>query len=285
MSDALGAAIWEILWREGVERRMISRAGAFGLPGSLATRHDGLRLRSRSAPWSRRAWATRRPSPSGSSGGPLSEAKTRSRPSGSKTAASSVKASPVVAGPGGHRDHAAPFQLGQGAPLGEDGAVGRGVVQRGEQGAGRLVVATALDPQGPLADRRQEPGRAEPLGDVGVEAEPAEAGLGQDDGVELAVERLVQPGLDVPPDPDDVQVGPAGGGAAPDGGASRCRPSRRRAGRRGSGGPGRSGRRPRPRERGRPPGPARRGPGWAGPSGCGRPPRRPHRAGRAGSPW
>ena len=123
--------------------------------------------RSASAPRPRRLCATRLPSAPGSSRGPTSPAKTRSRPSGSKTAASRARAGPRavvdVAGPGGHRDHAAPLQLGQGRPLGEDRAARGGVVQRGQQA--RVVASEARHsmPRAPCptAGRNRE-GRAAP---------------------------------------------------------------------------------------------------------------------------
>ena len=180
----------------------------------------------------------------------------------------------MAAAPGGHRDHAAAFQLGQGTALGEDGAAGRRVVERGEQGAGHRVVGAALDPQGPLPHRGQEPGRAEPLGDVAAPVRAGGAGLGQHHRVEPPLERLVQPGLDVPPDADDVQVGPCKEQlarrrsepvptVAPLGRSSSVRK------------PGRSGRRPGPRAAGRRRGSSPRDPWWAGPSGCAPRPRRP----------
>ena len=139
-------------------------------------------------------------------------------------------------------------------------AMGRRVVQRGEQGERRRVVGPALDPQGPLPDRRQEPRRAEPLGDVPVQAR---AGAGPPrPGPRRRARRsraLFSRVSTFPRTPDDRSGRAGRGAAAPAGGASRCRPSPRGAGRRGSGAPGRSGRRPRPRGAGRRPGSGRRG--------------------------
>ena len=102
------------------------------------------------------------------------------------------------------------------------GAAGGRVVQRGEQGERRLVVGPALDPQGPLPDRRQEPGRAEPLGDVAVQPEPAQARLGQDHARRARRSRAWFSRVSTfPRTPDDVQVGP---------GVEQLRPAPERAG-------------------------------------------------------
>ena len=66
----------------------------------------------------------------------------------------------------------------------------------------------ALDAQGPLPHGGQEPRRLEPLGDVTLQAQPVQARPGEDHGVELALEGLVEPGLDVAPDGHHVEVGP-----------------------------------------------------------------------------
>ena len=83
-----------------------------------------------------------------------------------------------------------------------------GIIEGGKQSAGRRIVGAALDAQGPLPHSREEPGRAESLGNVSLQRKPAEPGLGQDHRIECSPERLAQSGLHVPPNADDFQVGP-----------------------------------------------------------------------------
>ena len=109
-----------------------------------------------------------------------SDAMTRSRPSGSSTTASIASAGPAVvaldvARPGGHGDDAAPFELGQGAPLGQHGAVGRRVVERGEE---RQDVASSRRhsiPRAPCPTAGRNSGGAEPMGHVPVQPQPTRA--------------------------------------------------------------------------------------------------------------
>ena len=101
------------------------------------------------------------------------------------------------------------------------GAVGCRVVQGGQQARVAASSARHSMPSAPCPTAGRKAGGREPLRDVPVEPQPAEPGLGEDHRVEPAVERLVQPRLDVPPDGDDLQVGP---------GVEQLRPSAQRAG-------------------------------------------------------
>src|SRR4051794_33921777 len=106
---------------------------------------------------------------------------------------------------GGDRRAAAGFQRGEGAPLGDHAGTGAGVLERGEQCAGALVVLTALDGERPLGGGGQHLQRVERLGD---RVQPAEAGQprpGEDDGVEVARAHPRHAGVDVAPDRDDVE--------------------------------------------------------------------------------
>ncbi len=70
-----------------------------------------------------------------------------------------------------------------------------------------MIIRPALDPERPLADGREESGRAQALGDVVVEAEPFQAGLRQDHAVKFAGQGLVEAGFDVPADVDHDRSG------------------------------------------------------------------------------
>ena len=86
------------------------------------------------------------------------------------------------------------------------------------------VVAPALDAQGPLPHRRQEPRRASRS--VTCPSRPSRCSPAQarTTASSLPVERLVQPGLDVAPDRHHAQVGPQVEELGPPPRASRCRP-------------------------------------------------------------
>ena len=62
-------------------------------------------------------------------------------------------------------------------------------------------------PESPLPYGRQKVWRRQPLGDVLVQAQPMQAGPGQDHGIELSLEGLVQPGLNVAPDRGHLDIG------------------------------------------------------------------------------
>ena len=125
-----------------------------------------------------------------------------------------------VACPGGHGDDAAALELGQRARSAR--------TARWVSGSSRLA-ATPGPPRRPVGIRSPAPpGRppagtpaAQPLGDVPLQAQPVEPRPGQDHRVEPAVERLVQPGLDVAPQRHDLDVRPP---------VEELRPSPRRAG-------------------------------------------------------
>jgi hypothetical protein len=65
--------------------------------------------------------------------------------------------------------------------------VGGRIIERQQQRAGRGVLDAALDAQGPLSHGRQKVWRRKPLGDVPVQAQPVQAGPGQDHGIELSL--------------------------------------------------------------------------------------------------
>ena len=77
-----------------------------------------------------------------------------------------------IASPRAQGDKASPFELEQGATLGLDCTVGAGIVERCQQRASFVVIASALDSEGTLPDRRQEPRGTKPFGHVVIEAEP-----------------------------------------------------------------------------------------------------------------
>ena len=95
------------------------RVGLLSFVRSLLRRSKG------SAPWARSAWATRRPRSCGASSGPVSAAMIRSRPSGSKTAASRARRAGIgrltgsmsIASPGSHGNDAASLEFRQHGPL------------------------------------------------------------------------------------------------------------------------------------------------------------------------
>ena len=214
------------------------------------------------------------------------EAATRSRPSGSSTTASSVRS------PATTRAKAASGIMqppSRSARTRRSATTARWVAGSSSAASRASVPPSSTRhsiPRAPLPHRRQETRRPEPFGDVPLQPEPPQPRLGQDHRVELAEQGLVQAGLDVPPDPHDLQPGP---------GVEELGPPTERAGARPS---------PRPASssrvldlgrdqgvghvlasRGRPPGSSPRGSPSAGPSGCGPRPRRARRPAPAGSPW
>ena len=102
-----------------------------------------------------------------------------------------------VARPGTQGKRASPFKLGEDRPLGENRAVRGGIVQRSKQFPGCCIIVTTFDRQGPLPDRGQKHERLEALGNVMIEPQPVQPSPGEHDGVELAVKRLTEPGIDV----------------------------------------------------------------------------------------
>jgi hypothetical protein len=71
------------------------------------------------------------------------------------------------------------------------------------------VVAPALEPDRPLSDGREHPGRIKDLGDRVAEPEPQKTRLGQDDRVQILLAELAQPGFHVATEVDHPQVRPA----------------------------------------------------------------------------
>ena len=113
-------------------------------------------------------------------------------------------------------------------PLGSHAGGRRGVVQAQQQGPGLGVVRAAFDAQRTLSYRGQRDLRGEDLGGPTLEAEAHQAGACQDDGVALAGVDLAQPGVDVAPQRDDLEVGPPGleGNLAAQAGGTHPRPFR-----------------------------------------------------------
>ena len=104
----------------------------------------------------------------------------------------------------GNRDLAAAIEAVVHGPFGAH-PQGRGfVVKRGNQPVDALIVAATLDADRALPDGRQADFRAEELGDAFLEAEPFEPGGGEDDGIVLIVIELLQAGVDVAAQIDDL---------------------------------------------------------------------------------
>ena len=134
---------------------------------------------------------------------------------------------------GAAREVAAAAELREERALGADRGVGARVVDRGEPGAGLVVVGAALDRERALADLGQHHRRVEVLGRRGRRApRRCERGRRDHDGVELA--GAVEPGGDVAAQLGEGEVGSERGElGAPPHRAGRRR-ARRRAGRRAS---------------------------------------------------
>src|SRR5581483_5059403 len=82
-------------------------------------------------------------------------------------------------------------------------------VQRREQRARRRIVVAALDADDALPDRRHELIDLEARADALAEAEPIEAGAGEQDRIELAFVELAQTRADVAAQLGDLQIGTA----------------------------------------------------------------------------
>ncbi len=106
---------------------------------------------------------------------------------------------------------AAAFQARVHGALGQHPVGGVGVVQGGEQGVHPGVVGAAFDAHRALPDRRQAVGGVDGAADALREAEPDQAGGGEDHRVVFALVQLAQTGVDVAAQRADLQVGPAVG--------------------------------------------------------------------------
>jgi hypothetical protein len=82
------------------------------------------------------------------------------------------------------------------------------VVKRREQRPGLGIAGTALDRDRALGGGRDEAWRAQALADAFAQAQPLQAGGGQDDGVVIAGIELGQTGIDVAAQVAQLQVGP-----------------------------------------------------------------------------
>ena len=95
------------------------------------------------------------------------------------------------------------------APLRQYPGGGIDVTQGFEQGQGGRIVEPAFNAHGALPHCRQALFRRHGAADTAVEAQPLEAGTGQDDGIELAVIEFLQAGIDVAAQVENLQIGAA----------------------------------------------------------------------------
>ncbi len=112
---------------------------------------------------------------------------------------------------GAHRHLAAALEGREEGTLGGGRALGRRMVELTHPGAGGVVGAADLDRDRPLRHRRQEAIERQKLGDVALEAQPLDAGRGEDDRVVLALLDPAHPRRHVAAQVDELEVGAIAG--------------------------------------------------------------------------
>ena len=134
-------------------------------------------------------------------------------------------------GQGTDRGRAPRLELGEQGALGGGAGAGVGVVEGRHHGCRVRVVGADLHRERPLAGGGQHLDRVEQLGGLVDAAEAAQAGGGEDDGVEPALGDGPQPGVDVAAQPGDDQAEAERLELRAPTGRARCRRWRRRAAR------------------------------------------------------
>lgn len=94
-------------------------------------------------------------------------------------------------------------------PLGQDPVCGLGVVQGGDEVVDAGVIDAAFDADGALADGGQGLPWLQQAADTVAEAQPLEAGGGEDDGVEVTGIEPGEAGIDIAPQGFDPQIRPS----------------------------------------------------------------------------
>jgi hypothetical protein len=113
-----------------------------------------------------------------------------------------------VAGPGSERDHATALKLGKSSAFGKYGAACWWIIEGSDDCSRCRIVGTAFNPECSLPNSGKEQGRTEPLRDMMLETEPAQAGQRQNHSVEFSHQRLIETRLDVAAKVGHVEIGP-----------------------------------------------------------------------------